>query len=395
MARVLADPGITGRTRQGVILLGLFGAALFYGDGLITPAISVLSAVEGLDVATPVFAPYIVPITLGILVGLFWIQSHGTTKVGVAFGPITCVWFGALGILGAVQIGASRHSCRAAAPTCAGLPRRRSGSGLSRHGQRLSCPDRGRGALCRHGPLRPAADPPRLVRPGAAGPAAQLLRPGRAAAGRSGDHPQSLLPHGAGLVPAAAGGAGHGGDGDRFAGGDHRRVFDHAAGDPARLCAAHGIAAHLRQPDGADLHARRQLADAARRDRTGAGLQVIDQSGGGLRHRGDRHHDHHHAVRLPRRAPPVGLAPAPGAAGVRRAAGARPDLSRRQFDQDSRRRLVPAGLRRRGVSGADHMEGGAQAAAREARHPGPPAPGNSSSASRPRTPSPCRALRSS
>jgi KUP system potassium uptake protein len=104
MARVLADEGITGRTRQSVILLGLFGAALFYGDGLITPAISVLSAVEGLDVATPLFAPYIVPITLGILVGLFWIQSHGTARVGVAFGPVTCIWFFALAALGTAQI---------------------------------------------------------------------------------------------------------------------------------------------------------------------------------------------------------------------------------------------------------------------------------------------------
>jgi KUP system potassium uptake protein len=90
MARVLADEGISGRHAQAVILLGLFGAALFYGDGLITPAISVLSAVEGLEVATPLFAPYIVPVTLGILVALFWIQRHGTAKVGVAFGPITC-----------------------------------------------------------------------------------------------------------------------------------------------------------------------------------------------------------------------------------------------------------------------------------------------------------------
>ena len=104
MARVLADQGITGRTRQAVVLLGLFGAALFYGDGLITPAISVLSAVEGLEVATPVFAPYIVPITLGILVALFWIQRHGTAKVGASFGPITCVWFFALGALGVAQI---------------------------------------------------------------------------------------------------------------------------------------------------------------------------------------------------------------------------------------------------------------------------------------------------
>jgi KUP system potassium uptake protein len=85
-------------------LLGLFGAALFYGDGLITPAISVLSAVEGLEVATPVFAAYVVPITIGVLVSLFWIQRHGTGKVGVGFGPITCVWFIALAALGVAQI---------------------------------------------------------------------------------------------------------------------------------------------------------------------------------------------------------------------------------------------------------------------------------------------------
>jgi KUP system potassium uptake protein len=104
MARVLADEGISGRTRRAVILLGLFGAALFYGDGLITPAISVLSAVEGLEVATPLFAHYIVPITLGILVALFWIQRHGTARVGVSFGPITCVWFIALAALGVMHI---------------------------------------------------------------------------------------------------------------------------------------------------------------------------------------------------------------------------------------------------------------------------------------------------
>jgi KUP system potassium uptake protein len=104
MARVLADEKTSARTRQGVILLGLFGAALFYGDGLITPAISVLSAVEGLDVATPVFTAYIVPITLGILVALFWIQSRGTATVGVAFGPVMVLWFVVLGTMGAAQI---------------------------------------------------------------------------------------------------------------------------------------------------------------------------------------------------------------------------------------------------------------------------------------------------
>jgi KUP system potassium uptake protein len=86
--------------------LGIFGAALLYGDGVITPAISVLSAVEGLDVATPIFSDWIVPITLVILVGLFWFQKHGTARLGSIFGPIMILWFlviGALGIGGIAQ----------------------------------------------------------------------------------------------------------------------------------------------------------------------------------------------------------------------------------------------------------------------------------------------------
>jgi KUP system potassium uptake protein len=79
---------------------GLVGAALFYGDGVITPAISVLSAVEGLKVATPLFEPYIVPISLVLLVGLFLMQRHGTAAVGSLFGPVMLVWFGVLGLLG-------------------------------------------------------------------------------------------------------------------------------------------------------------------------------------------------------------------------------------------------------------------------------------------------------
>jgi KUP system potassium uptake protein len=104
MARVLAEEKLSPNTRRIALSLGLFGAALFYGDGLITPAISVLSAVEGLEVATPVFAHWVVPVTIGILAGLFWIQRHGTARVGVSFGPITCVWFVALAVLGAAKI---------------------------------------------------------------------------------------------------------------------------------------------------------------------------------------------------------------------------------------------------------------------------------------------------
>jgi len=83
-----------------VIPLGIFGAALLFGDGMITPAISVLSAVEGLEVATPLFSAYVLPITVTILVGIFMIQRQGTARIGAMFGPLMVIWFLVLGILG-------------------------------------------------------------------------------------------------------------------------------------------------------------------------------------------------------------------------------------------------------------------------------------------------------
>ncbi len=87
-----------------LVLAGLFGAALLYGDSMITPAISVVSAIEGLQVATPFFEPYVIPITIGILIALFMVQSKGTAGIGTIFGPITLVWFVTLAILGIIQI---------------------------------------------------------------------------------------------------------------------------------------------------------------------------------------------------------------------------------------------------------------------------------------------------
>jgi KUP system potassium uptake protein len=92
------------RRQRLLIALGLFGAALFYGDGVITPAISVLSAVEGLELITPAFKPYIIPITLAILVGLFLFQRRGTASVGALFGPVMLLWFAVLAILGGIAI---------------------------------------------------------------------------------------------------------------------------------------------------------------------------------------------------------------------------------------------------------------------------------------------------
>jgi KUP system potassium uptake protein len=87
-----------------VTMLGIFAAALFYGDSMITPAISVLSAVEGLDVVAPQLKGYVLPITAVVLTGLFWIQRHGTGVVGRFFGPVMCAWFGILAVLGIISI---------------------------------------------------------------------------------------------------------------------------------------------------------------------------------------------------------------------------------------------------------------------------------------------------
>jgi len=95
------DKKTMGPFRYGfLVTLGLFGAAFFYGDGVITPAISVLSAVEGLELVTPAFKPFIVPFSLVIIVGLFVLQRKGTASVGALFGPIMVVWFVVLGVLG-------------------------------------------------------------------------------------------------------------------------------------------------------------------------------------------------------------------------------------------------------------------------------------------------------
>lgn len=99
MALALRDVG-EGKKRKLILVLGLFGAALFYGDGVITPTISVLSAVEGLQVITPAFKPFIIPLALIILVFLFVIQRHGTAQVGKLFGPVMIVWFATLTVLG-------------------------------------------------------------------------------------------------------------------------------------------------------------------------------------------------------------------------------------------------------------------------------------------------------
>ena len=97
---LMALLGVKRERRPVIVAVGLFGAALIYGDGAITPAISVLSALEGLNIATPAVQPYIVPAAVAILIGLFAVQPQGTARIGRAFGPIMALWFLSIAVLG-------------------------------------------------------------------------------------------------------------------------------------------------------------------------------------------------------------------------------------------------------------------------------------------------------
>ena len=114
----LASQAVKGspRLRRVLLLVGIFGTALFYGDGVITPAISVLSAVEGLEVLSSDFTRYVVPLTLVILFALFAVQKRGTGGIGRFFGPITLVWFGVIAFLGMFHIAHDPQILRALSP---------------------------------------------------------------------------------------------------------------------------------------------------------------------------------------------------------------------------------------------------------------------------------------
>lgn len=114
----LALSSVTQKSRwyYPVMLIGLTGAALFYGDGVITPAISVLSAIEGLEVATPGLKPYVVPLTVTVLVALYLVQKKGTSRIGKWFGPVVLVWFVVLGTMGVVNVVGNPQILRALNP---------------------------------------------------------------------------------------------------------------------------------------------------------------------------------------------------------------------------------------------------------------------------------------
>jgi len=119
IALALHDAKGNPKRERAIMLIGLLGAGMFYGDGMVTPAISVLSALEGLDVATPAFRPYIIPLTLLVLFGLFLFQRKGTAKIGAFFGPIMILWFLILAVLGVSNMLANPSVLKALSPTYA------------------------------------------------------------------------------------------------------------------------------------------------------------------------------------------------------------------------------------------------------------------------------------
>ena len=282
-----------------ILAAGLLGASLFYGDGVITPAISVLSAVEGLKVATPLFDPFVIPLTVALLLALFLFQRRGTALVGGLFGPVMVVWFLVIGVLGLIEIVKQPEILQALNPYYGiALLTARSGQGLRPARRGGAGRDRRRGALRRYGPFRPAADPHRLAELRLSGAAAQLFRPGRAAAASNPgalDNPFYRLAPDWALYPLVALAA--------------------AATIIASQAVISGAFSMTRQAvllgylprfeirhtsearDRPDLRAQDQSLPAGRGAGAGAGLQELGQSRRGLWHRRHRHDVAHHGAR--------------------------------------------------------------------------------------------------
>ena len=344
------------RAKAVLSALGIFGASLFFGDSMITPAISVLSAVEGVQVAAPSVSNLVIPITVAIIIVLFLVQRMGTGAVGRMFGPVMMR-----------LVHRDRRARRAGHRRPPGDPggavaqlRDRLPVRPLRH--RVLLPDRrrpgrhrSRGAVRGHGTLRPHAGQARLAAGRLPRLHPELPGPGRPDPGPPGQHQQPVLPAGSGVGQAPDGVPRHHRDRHRVAGGHQRRLLGRAPGRATRLPAAAAHPVHLGTDDGPDLRPVGQLAAAGGRSRPGARIQDLGRAGLRLRHRRDRHdHDHDPAVLLLRPSS-VAMAAVDRAGGRRRADRHRPAVLRRQPDQAHPRSVVPAADRHRRLHHLHHL----------------------------------------
>ena len=255
-----------GRRTPIVLALGILGAAMFYGSSLITPALSVLSAVEGLKIATPALEPYVLPITVVILVGLFTVQSRGTAQVSRLFGPITLLWFLVMAVIGTIHIFDDPTVFAAVNPYYAfTFLLDHKWMGLITLGRGVSRRDRVGSALCGSRAFWTQTNSDRMVLSGIAVALAQLLRTGRARALQSGRHRRSVFPVGSGIVVAALCRPRDRGDGHREPGGDYGRLFADPPGDATRASSTDRDPSHLGITVRANLHAAGEYCIARRR----------------------------------------------------------------------------------------------------------------------------------
>ena len=300
---LIRNVGLQRRSAQVILVaLGIFGASLFYGDGMITPAISVLSAVEGISVVEPSLDSLVVPAALAILTVLFTVQRFGTGAVGRLFGPVMAVWFTILAVAGLHEVVKEPAILRAISPSY-GI------TFMFEHGHTAFIAlgsvvldgHRRRGAVRGHGPLRALADPARVVHRGLPGARPQLHGPGRADPPHADSDREPVLPVDPdwGRIPMVA-----------------LATVATVIASQAVISGAFSVTRQAVQlgflPRLTILHTSReagqvyvpggQLGDLRRRRRARGRVRLLGAPRVGLRHRGHRHaRDRHDAV-LRRRA---------------------------------------------------------------------------------------------
>ena len=331
--------------RASLLVVGLVGAALLYGDGVITPAISVLSAVEGLKVDAPQLARFVVPVSVLILIGLFLVQRKGTGFIGNIFGPAMLLWFAVIGVLGLFGIFRAPAILAALSPFSAlsYLIHAEPAIGFAVLGAAFLAVTGGEAMYADMGHFGRPADPARLVRHRSTLPRSELFRTRRAVAVRPGRDRQSVLSAGTQMGSLSHGGVCHGGDHHRVAGHHIGGLLPHPAIHPAWVPAPHARAPYREPGDGPDLHTSRELAPRHWHARSRPHLRLIGRTGGSLRHRCLDAHGDHNGARRPGRAA-MGLQPIRRPGRKRTVPHRRSDFRRGERDQAVRRRLVSASI---------------------------------------------------
>ena len=370
------------------LTLGVLGASLFYGDSVITPAISVLSAVEGVKVAAPSLGHLVLPVSLTLLTGLFLIQRWGTHRVGGLFGPVMVLWFTMIGLAGLHRVILDPSILEALSPgyTASFVVAHPYVTFIAMGAVVLTIT--GAEALYADmGHFGRGPDQPSLVLARLPDADAQLPRPGQPDPAQPRRDREPVLPADPTLGTHPDGGARDRRHDHRFAVGDLGRLLGLATGDAARVPAASDHSSHRPARVRPDLRSCDQL-DALRRGRDRHGrVRLVGPPRDGVRRGRHRHvRDQHHS--LSRRCEcSLALGPVEARARRSRLPQRGGGVLRREHHEDRPRRLAPLADRVRGLHRDDHLAAWPRDRDREPNREGRPAPGLRRQAA-PRTPAP-------